>query len=54
MKLQIVALRGKNKGRFGWVLYTDDLLIQSRHTFPSKEEAEADAAVIQKGDEATH
>lgn len=44
MKLQIVALRGKDRGRFGWVLYTDELLIQSRRTFPSKDAAEADAA----------
>jgi hypothetical protein len=54
MKLQIVQLRGRNKGRFGWVLYTDELLIQCLKTFPSKEAAEADAAVFQKGDGALH
>lgn len=54
MKLQIVQLRGRNKGRFGWVLYTDDVLVQGRKTFASKEEAEADAADFQKGDEALH
>lgn len=54
MKLQIVALRGKNKGRFGWVLYTDEVLVQSRKTFPSKEAAEADAADFQKSGESVH
>jgi hypothetical protein len=54
MKLQIVALRGKDRGRFGWVLYTDEVLVQCRKTFPSKEAAEADAADFQKGGGAVH
>lgn len=44
MKLQIIALRGKLKGRFGWVLYTPEILVQSLRTFPSKAAAEQDAA----------
>jgi hypothetical protein len=54
MKLQIVQLRGRNKGRYGWVLYTPDVMVQCLKTFASKEEAEADAAEFQKGDEALH
>ena len=54
MKLQIVQLRGRDKGRFGWVLYTPDVMVQCLKTFPTKEAAEADAAVFQKTGEAVH
>ena len=42
-RLKIVPLRGKLKGRFGWVLLSDDIAIQCLKAFPSKEAAEADA-----------
>jgi len=54
LRLVIVALRGADRGKFGWVLYTDDLLVQSRRKFDSREAAEADAAEFQKPGEALH
>lgn len=49
-RLKIVPLRGKLKGRFGWVLLTDEVLIQCLKAFPSKEEAERDAGVFLEQD----
>ena len=49
-RLKIVPLRGKLKGRFGWVLLSDDIAIQCLKAFPSKEEAEKDAAVFLEQD----
>lgn len=43
MRLVIVPLRGKLKGRFGWVLRTDELMIQCLKAFPSEEAAKQDA-----------
>lgn len=36
--------RGKNRGRFGWVAYTESTLYQSAGTFATEAGAEADAA----------
>lgn len=45
MKLQVLQIRrGPCKGRFGWVLYNDDVLVQSRKTWPTQAEAQFDAA----------
>ena len=49
-RLKIVPLRGKLKGRFGWVLLSDDIAIQCLKAFPSKEDAEKDAAAFLEQD----
>lgn len=46
MRLKIVPLRGEHKGRFGWVLLTELVLIQGLKTFASAGAAEADAAAF--------
>ena len=43
-KAQIIAIKyGKNKGRFGWVVCTPDVLYRSGITFRTEELAVADA-----------
>ena len=56
MKLVVVPLRGKFKGKFGWVLRTDEFAVQCLRTFPSAEAAQADALVFAEAEsvEAPH
>ena len=53
IRLKVVALRGRNKGRFGWVLMSDTVLIQCLKSFASANDAESDAAAFLEQDTAT-
>lgn len=54
MKLLIVQLRGRHKGKFGWVLTSEEILIQCLKVFATADEAEADGEDFRKGGEALH
>lgn len=55
MKLVIVQIRrGRHKGKFGWVLTSDVIVIQCPKVFDSVDEAEADGEEFRRGGEALH